>query len=105
MWYAVRSVVRWPDGGHDSPRYEERITIFRADSFEAAVRLAEEESVEYARDVVQGEALGMYQAFSIKEEFEDGLELFSLIRDSDLAPEEYLDHFFDTGLERQGFIE
>ncbi|GAA3516797.1 DUF4288 domain-containing protein [Actinocatenispora rupis] len=105
MWYAVRSVVPWPDGEHHAPRYEERVTIFRADSFEAAVRLAKEESAEYARDVVGGAALGMYQAFLIREEFEDGAEVFSLIRDSDLAPEEYLDHFFDTGRERQGFLE
>jgi hypothetical protein len=31
----------------------------------------------------------------------DGAEIFSLMRDSDLAPEDYLDSFFDTGTEGQ----
>jgi hypothetical protein len=31
-----------------------------------------------------------------------GVEVFSLIRDSDLPPKEYLDQFFDTGTEHQG---
>jgi hypothetical protein len=31
----------------------------------------------------------------------DGAEVFSLMRDSQLAPAEYLDAFFDTGSERQ----
>ena len=35
----------------------------------------------------------------------DGAEVFSLMRDSDLTPHEYLDHFFDTGDERQGPLE
>ena len=33
-----------------------------------------------------------------------GAELFSLLRESDLEPKEYLDAFFDTGDERQGEI-
>ncbi|HEY3506428.1 MAG TPA: DUF4288 domain-containing protein [Actinocatenispora sp.] len=105
MWYAVRSVVKWSDDENDVSRYEERIVIFQADSFETATRMAEEEAEEYAKDIVQGESLGLYQAFEISESFEDGSELFSLVRDSDLAPEEYLDHFFDTGRERQRHIE
>lgn len=33
---------------------------------------------------------------------QSGSELFSLIRDSSLSPEAYVDHFFDTGSEHQG---
>jgi hypothetical protein len=31
----------------------------------------------------------------------DGAEVFSLIRDSQLSPDDYLNTFFDTGSERQ----
>jgi hypothetical protein len=31
----------------------------------------------------------------------NGIELFSLLRESDLEPSAYLDHFHDTGTERQ----
>ena len=31
----------------------------------------------------------------------DGAEIFSLMRDSDLDPEDYLDTFFDTGEEHE----
>ena len=34
-------------------------------------------------------------------EGELGVEVFSLIRDSPLAPREYVDRFFDTGAEHQ----
>jgi len=33
-----------------------------------------------------------------------GSEVFSLLRNSDLQPDEYLNAFFDTGSERQGHI-
>jgi len=32
---------------------------------------------------------------------EDGDEVFSLIRESELAPDDYISRFFDTGKERQ----
>jgi hypothetical protein len=35
----------------------------------------------------------------------DGAEVFSLIRESELNPAEYLDSHFDTGLEHQQTIE
>lgn len=34
----------------------------------------------------------------------DGAEVFSLMRDSDLEPDDYLDAFFSTGNERQGDV-
>jgi hypothetical protein len=36
------------------------------------------------------------------DEPEHAAEVFSLMRDSDLATDAYLDRFFDTGDERQG---
>ena len=49
-------------------------------------------------------SLGFYQAFAgFKEVSLDlqGEEVFSLLRQSDLDPDDYLDQFFDTGDEHQ----
>jgi hypothetical protein len=34
-----------------------------------------------------------------------GAEIFSLLRDSELEPDEYLDAFFDTGTEREASLD
>ncbi|MGJ6966405.1 hypothetical protein ACSDR0_31295 [Streptosporangium sp. G11] len=100
-WYTVRCVFRW-----DPPRdtYEERVTLWRAASFDEAIIMAEREAAEYG---IGGafRYLGLAQAYRLSDEvIEPGTEVFSLLRDSDLEPEEYLSTFFDTGDERQGHI-
>jgi pentatricopeptide repeat protein len=42
------------------------------------------------------------QGYAMVDEPEHAAEVFSLMRDSDLATDAYLDRFFDTGDERQG---
>ncbi|TDD43233.1 hypothetical protein E1286_29425 [Nonomuraea terrae] len=97
-WYAVRCVFRWREP-YDS--YEERITVWRATSLEEAVELAEQEAAEYC-EAGPYEYLNLAQAYHLADEaIQTGAEVFSLLRDSDLAPRDYLDAFFDTGAERQ----
>lgn len=83
--------------------FEERITLWRAADFDEAVRRAEAEVGEYA-DTVGGEYTGLAQAYELSDEPGDGAEVFSLIRDSNLDVDAYLDAFFDTGNERQGDV-
>lgn len=101
-WYSVRCVfsLHAPDG---SPVFEERVTLWRSDSFEQAVALAAAEAQQYAQDV-EGQYLGFAQAFHLASgpDLAQGVEAFSLIRASDLDPDAYLDHFFDTGDEYEG---
>ncbi|MCC5577062.1 hypothetical protein IMZ11_15660 [Microtetraspora sp. AC03309] len=100
-WYAVRCVFRWRQP-YDT--YEERLTLWRADSFDEAIAMAEREAEEYVDDR-PFEYLGLAQAYYLDNEtISSGTEIFSLLRDSDLDPEEYLDTFFDTGRERHGHI-
>jgi hypothetical protein len=100
VWYGVRCVF----GASRTSSYEERITLWRADSFESAVELAERDANEYAQ-TCELEYLGLAQAYQIEgENLENGSEVFSLVRDSDLAPNVYISRFFDTGRERQGSI-
>jgi hypothetical protein len=98
-WFGVRCVFHDPEG-----TYEERVTIWKADVFEEAVLLAESEAKEYAAEV-GAEFLGFAQAYVMPDEPGQGAEVFSLLRDSDLEPDEYLDAFFDTGAEREASLD
>ena len=76
--------------------------MWEAKSLDQAIEFAEKEAEEYGES--GAESLGLFQCYSMFEDVdltEQGVEIFSLIRDSDLKPEEYLDTFFDTGFERQ----
>jgi hypothetical protein len=101
-WYAVRCVFRFDfaaDAGEST--YEERITLWSAPSFDVAIARAEQEATDYVSDG-EGEYVGLAQAFHLSTAgVGDGAEVFSLMRDSRLMPDEYLTRFFDTGRERQ----
>lgn len=96
-WYAVRCVFRTASG---DGLFEERVTLWRADSFDAAVERAEEEAGRYAADLSM-RYLGLAQAYRLADQPGDGAEVFSLLRMIDLDDKAYLDTFFDTGTERQ----
>jgi len=93
-WCAVRHVIE------DDGAFEERVTLWRASSEDEAIARAEAEVAEYVT-VVGGKALDLFQCYRLSEAPADGREAFSLIRQSDLAAEQYLDAFFDTGQELQ----
>src|SRR3954468_12388172 len=96
-WFSIRCIFRDLENGV----YEERITLWRANDFAGAVALAEAEAREYAEAVGSLAYLDFAQAFLLTEEPMHGSEVFSLIRESSLERDEYLDTFFDTGVERQ----
>ena len=82
--------------------YEERLTLWQAESFAEAISLAEREAAEYS-ETVQVSYVGLAQACGLAADPPtSGSEVFSLLRGSDLAPKDYQDRFFDTGRERQG---
>lgn len=95
--FSVRQVFRGKNDGRQY--YEERITLWRCDTFEDAIAAAEIEAEEYAA-VLELEFTGLSQAYRIDEDpRDDGAEVFSLLRYSEVGPDDYLDHFFDTGAE------
>lgn len=62
---------------------------------------------EYAGDI-GAEYLGLAQSFHLAVEnrpLESGDEVFSLIRESELPPDDYISRFLDTGTEFQGHME
>ena len=106
-WYSVRCIFQLNGipagtGPHEGP-YEERITLWRADDFDTAIELAENEALDYIEDT-DWAYLGLAQCFYLGDDITQilqGTEVYSLIRSSTLPPEEYLDRFFDTGTEHQ----
>lgn len=101
-WFAVRSVVVFDAGAEDGRDiYEERVCLFEAADAEVAIARAEVEVSAYAALFDDATALGFHQSYALAEEIGDGAEVFSLMRDSDLQPDDFLDRFFDTGDERQ----
>jgi hypothetical protein len=93
-WFAVRHVIQ------NVASFEERITLWDASSADDAIAKAELEATEYVG--LLGEpykVLDLFQSFEMFEPPGDGLEAFSLIRDSELSADEYVDSFFATGAE------
>ncbi|MBB4742624.1 hypothetical protein BJY16_006083 [Actinoplanes octamycinicus] len=99
-WYSVRGVFAF--GGERVTTYEERLTLWQAADVDAAITLAEREAAAYAADLDGCAFTGLLQAYAMNDAPGHGAEVFSLMRDSALAPDDYLSGFFDTGAERQG---
>jgi len=96
-WFGVRCFFRWSEPA----TYEERITLWKAASLDDAIAMAEEDAKAYA-DRLKAEYLELAQAYWIgPKPPASGSEAFSLMRDSELDADTYLDTFFDTGQERQ----
>jgi hypothetical protein len=101
--FSVRCIFRWEPRSDQARKhlYEERITLWSADDIDAAIALAEDEARSYVSES-GGEYLDCCQAYAMFEDLEaNGVEVFSLLRDSDLAPSQYVDAFFDTGSEHE----
>ncbi|MFN8078069.1 MAG: hypothetical protein U0Q19_00745 [Kineosporiaceae bacterium] len=102
-WYAVRCVFRWKRRARRRMRtYEERITLWRATSWQEVFARAEAEAHSYAAELEHVAYLEFAQAYRLVDEPGDGAEVFSLLRDSPLRRRRYLRSFFATGTERQG---
>ena len=98
QWYTVRCLFGAPRGRGFV--YEERLTLWCTDSFENAISFAEDEAAIYAA-ANKLEYLDLAQVCLLPGYPTSGAEVFSLLRDSELGSDEYLDSFFDTGTERQ----
>lgn len=105
-WYSVRCVFRSAERSGRPKRnlYEERITVWRASSFDDAIKLAECDARQYAEDT-DSEYIKFAQAFHVfPNKLTSGAEVFSLMRESNYSPKKYLDTYFDNGNERQDII-
>ena len=107
-WFSVRCIFRARSNKPWGPQhlkpgesaYEERITLWQAESADEAIRLAEDDARIYETQI-EVEYVGLAQSNRLPGPVEQGAEVFSLIRTSELRPADYLDRFFDTGRESQ----
>ncbi|WP_369190852.1 hypothetical protein [Streptomyces sp. R08] len=97
-WYSVRCVFRHLSLGV----YEERVTLWTARSLDEAISRAVSEAREYCEVLEEVEYVNFAEAFRISEVPGEGVEVFSLMRESEMPPAEYVHRFFDTGNERTG---
>ena len=102
-WYSVRCIFHHPELNKEEGKslYEERILLWKAETLEQAIDMAEAEAEEYeklANCTYCGLAQGYYTYIDSPK---SGSEVFSLMRENELSPGEYLDFYFDTGKERQ----
>jgi hypothetical protein len=96
-WFGVRCFFQW----RQQSCFEERITVWKAANYEEAIRKAEFEAIEYA-EANKLIYLGLAQGFWIfGDSITEGTEVFSLVRETELGIEDYLETFYDTGQERQ----
>ena len=80
------------------------MTLWHADSVEEAFALAEAEAAEYV-EALDLKYLGLAQSFHLASTPKSGGEVFSLIRQSSLDPQQYLATCFATGRELQRYQE
>ena len=106
-WYGVRCVFHHASlsAKNEGSLYEERITLWQADSFEEAIEKAEQEALQYAAET-SSQFLEFSNAYMIYDEFiKEGSEVFSLMRGSHFPPSEYISTFYDTGREKSDDVE
>jgi len=101
-WYSAKCIFRHNDRKDgDSNMYEERIVLLKAENLDEAIIRAENEAKQYVSDLPTCEYLGFVDVFHLFDEtIEDGTEVYSLMRQSKLDKEKYLNNFYDTGLKR-----
>ncbi len=106
-WYSAKCVFRHGPMAGDPGRfvYEERVIVLLANDLNEAVRRAEEEAKEYAASLEEVEYTGFVAAYDIGEdEISDVSEVYSILRNSDLETNAFLDRYYDDGTERTQHI-
>jgi len=99
-WYSCKCIFSSTRDDTDCEfTYEERITLWNASDADAAIQLAEKEAKEYAKKNSVSYS-GFCTSYQLPLQPGEGAEIYSIIRNSDLDPEQYLDEHYDTAEER-----
>ena len=97
-WFSVRSLFFDEENGS----YEERTILISATDHDDAIEQAEKEAKQYSASIGGIIYVGYSDSFHIfGEEIKSGTEIFSLIRKTDLAADEYINRFLDSGMENR----
>lgn len=101
-WYSVRCLFLHPTEktADEDFLYEERVTLWKAGSFEAAHRLAEAEARHYATEAGCTFVESTDSFHLLDEEIVSGAEVYSTMCGSNLEPPHYFRTFCVTALDR-----
>jgi hypothetical protein len=98
-WYSVKGLFRWymkNDGSTN--QIEERVVLFKAESFDQALDLAEAEAVKYCQDDASAnfgvEPIGWWHAYWIGELPTHGVEVFSRRSNTNLNGEAFVKRYY-----------
>jgi hypothetical protein len=99
----VRCIFKCPEASFNTLAhlYQERITVWKAEDADEAIDKAIEAAEAYADEndftyTGLAQSFGMFTVIDVS-----GIEVFSLLRESNLEFELYLETFFSNGDERQ----
>ena len=104
MWFGVKTLYSFKQSDKDLPDriYEERIVLFNADSFDEAIRFAEEEASSFVARDQRYEFLNYADAYMMPEASPSaGTEIYSKMFRSELNEKDYIDLFYDRGKSRE----
>lgn len=98
-WYTVKGLFRWyfkSDG--KTHLYEERVVLFKATNFDEALNKAEIEAIEYCEEDKEAnfmvENLNRFTAHKILDKLDEGVELLSSRKESNLNKMEYIEKYY-----------
>jgi hypothetical protein len=102
-WYGAKTIYRHDLIEDDTAKtlFEERVVLFQTVDFGGAIAQAEAEAKAYAlnHDVEYLEFMDVFHIFD--EKVGHGTEVYSLMRESRLSEQDYLDRFYDDGNEHR----
>src|SRR4051812_4258851 len=102
-WHSVKCIFQH-DGLADAENmtvYEERIVLVRARDLDEAIQLGEVEAEEYAASREGVAYIGFISAYRMSgPELKEGTEVYSVMRQSSLTGNDFLDRYYDDGSER-----
>ena len=99
-WYAVKCIFRHDGLAEKGIVYEERIVLFKANSFDEAKDLAEAEAEAYIGSEGKITCTDYMQVFHLfDDQIESGTEIYSIMRTSDKSEKDFIDHYYDDGTE------
>lgn len=107
-WYAIRCLLSHPERIRDTEKnlFEERVTLWNTDSEREAYELAEEEAQQYAKEDYKNmifiKAVDSFHLFD--EELYSGVEVWRVMKCSNLDAETYINTFMDTKRDRKGIF-
>lgn len=102
-WFSARSIFRHStlQTGSGVTVYEEQVILLESKNEDEALEKAEAASKGYSDSLEGVDFLGLIQVYTLdSESVGPGTEVFSLMRESKLAPESYLSAYFEDGQER-----